>query len=382
MIEKGPIRPPSEARSLLIRVTRNCTWNKCLFCRTYKGMHFSKRPISDVKRDIDTVVKIVDDIKLLSLKEGFGGLITDNFIRDVFSKSEYVGDVDYRSILAWLYYGGKFAFLQDANSMVLKTKDLLEIITYLKKRLPQIERITIYGRSRTISKKSVYELKELKDAGLSRIHCGIESGCDEVLSYMKKGASYKIHKEAGIKAKEAGISFCSYVILGLGGKRWRNKHPDDTAKLLCEMNPDFIRVRTLAITEDMPLYEKYKSGDFIPLSEDEIVLEEKRLVENLSGIDSNFVSDHILNLLEEVEGKLPEDKDKMLSVIDEYLALPPELKLNFKLGRRAGLYRSTKELEDDEKRERVFKAIEKLNISEKDEKKAEEVFFAIRKNYI
>lgn len=359
--EQGPIRPPSEAYSLLLRVSRNCPWNRCEFCHVYKGEKFNLRTVEEVKRDIEAVKEIVSEIKALSWKHGFGGEIVAPLVNFILQNPQNYPD-GYRSVALWLYGGGKNVFLQDANSLVLKTDQLVDILRYLKETFLTVERITTYARAKTVSKKTVEELQDLYHAGLSRIHIGLESGYDPLLQYVKKGVTPQEHIDAGKKVKESGISLSEYVILGLGGKGMWREHAIETAKVLNQINPDFIRVRTLKVLKVMPLYQKIEKGEFILLGDDEIVVEEKLLIENLEGIASTFASDHILNLLEEVEGKLPEEKEKMLAVIDRYLSLSPEEKMNFRLGRRAGVYRSLEDLSDPELRSQVEKALKKIEL--------------------
>jgi radical SAM superfamily enzyme YgiQ (UPF0313 family) len=352
--EQGPIRPPSEAYSLLLRVTRNCPWNRCEFCHTYKGKKFSLRSVEEVKKDVDVVQEIVSEVKGLSWIHGFGGEITAPLVNLLLQNSTHYPE-GFRSVALWLYGGGKTVFLQDADSLVLKTDELIEILNYLKKTFPSIGRITTYARAKTVSKKEVEELRDLCRAGISRIHIGLETGYDPLLQYIQKGVTAQEHIEAGKKIKGSGISLSEYVILGLGGKGMWKEHAIETARVLNQIDPDFIRVRTLKVLEMMPLQEKIVKGEFVLLSDDEIVVEERVLIENLEGINSTFTSDHILNLLEEVEGKFPEEKEKMLAVIDRYLALSPEEKVNFRLGRRAGVYRSMGDLSNPDLRHEVEK---------------------------
>ncbi|MCP4669350.1 MAG: radical SAM protein, partial [Deltaproteobacteria bacterium] len=162
--EQGPIRPPSEARSLLLRITRNCPWNQCLFCPVYKGTKFSLRTVDEIKEDIQRARDIADDIKALSWKLATGGEVNNQVVRAVFSDS---GKSDsYRSIAAWLYYGTGACFLQDADNLVMKTRDLVEALTFLREKFPEITRVTTYARSRTIVRKSVDSLKQIRKAGL------------------------------------------------------------------------------------------------------------------------------------------------------------------------------------------------------------------------
>lgn len=355
-IEQGPIRPPSEAGSLLIRLTRNCPWNLCAFCRTYKGKIFSFRQVEEIIKDIDSVKEIESQLINLSSELGFGGWIDGKVAGAAYSRYGFL----YYHVGAWLAGGGRNVFLQDADSLIMKTEDLLEVLGHLRAAFPSVERITTYARSRTVAKKSEGELAELVRAGIRRVHIGVESGSDEVLAFIKKGAGSDDHILAGQKLKEAGVSVCQYVILGMGGKRWADEHPLQTARVINAVDPDFVRFRTLAVTEGTPLAGMMNKGDFVPLAEDDVVREERILIENLHGIKTRLVSDHILNLLEEVEGRLPEDKDKMLGVIDRYLALPERERLIFRLGRRGGVYRFLDELKLQDTHSRLEKALDQI----------------------
>ncbi len=383
--EIGPIRPPSEAQSLLLRVTRNCPWNQCLFCHTYKGTKFSFRSVEEIKGDIDTVKQICDEILQLSWSLGFGGDLHQQVLRAIWSQPGRYGPT-VQTIAAWLYFGAHQAFLQDANSIMAKTADLLEIIRYLKEKFPSIERITSYGRARTLSKKTVAELKELKEAGLSRIHIGMETGYGPLLQYMKKGVTPEEQIRGGRNVVEAGISLCEYVMPGLGGKRWWREHAVETARVLNQIDPDYIRLRSLYIRRDMPLYQKHQDGDFIRLTDDETIAEIRLFIENLNGIRSTLVSDHILNLLEEVQGKLPEEKDKMIALLDRYLALPREERLRFRVGRRAGAYRSLYDLQDPHLRRQTDSILANICRPESEEseisEEVEKEIYALMESYI
>ena len=199
----------------------------------------------------------------------------------------------------------------------------------------------------------------LRDAGLSRIHIGLESGYDPLLQYMDKGVTAAEHIAGGRRVVESGISLSEYVILGLGGKNMWREHAIHTAKVLNEINPEFIRVRTLVINDKMPLRNEERNGIFARETDEEILEEEKLLIEHLE-CDSNFVSDHINNLLQEVEGKLPQDKEKMLAVIKRFQALPEEERINFRLGRRIGVYNQLDDLNDIHRREVVDRTLRRL----------------------
>jgi len=354
--EQGPIRPPSEAASLLLRLTRNCPWNKCAFCNTYKGKTFSRRSVEEIKKDIDTVVEMCRLVQKISWESGFGGLLN----RQVLARVYKSGDYQLFHVASWLYNGAKTVFFQDANSLVMKTADVVEILKYLKERLPSVERVTTYARSSTLARKSVEDLAEMGRAGLSRIHVGMESGCDEVLKFIEKGATAKQHIEAGRRVKEAGISLSEYIILGMGGKRWAKEHALETARVLNIINPDFIRIRSLTVAKGSVLEQKVLGGEFEEETEEEVIKGERLLIEQLNGIQSNLVSDHSMNLLEEVNGKLPEDKPAMLAVIDRFLALPESEKQNFILGKRWGVYRVMDDMLDASQHARVAATVKML----------------------
>ncbi|RPJ55405.1 MAG: radical SAM protein [Dehalococcoidia bacterium] len=377
--EIGPIRPPNEAYSLLVRFTRNCPWNQCIFCHVYKGRRFEKRTLDEIIRDIDTMKTIYDDIMSLSWKQGLAGKITESLAESIFSDNTF--NECYKSVALWLYFGGKNVFIQDANSPAMNHEDFIAALTYLKEKFPSIDRITSYARSRTIAKRiSAENLKRMKDAGLTRLHIGLETGNNFLLKFMNKGVTREEHIECGKKVKASGIELSEYVVLGMGGKKWWKEHAQDTADVLNSINPDFIRFRTLKAMKDMPLYEKIENGDFVLSGDEEILREERFLIEHLEGITSHIKSDHILNLLEEVDGKLPEEKERILGVIDEFFALSDEQRLVFRFGRRAGIYRSLNDLGDELTYFKIKKQIREME--QKEPGSVEKTLSLLLENYI
>ena len=373
--ELGPIRPPSEAFSLLIRVTRNCSWNRCKFCPIYKNDKFELRTVEEIKRDIDTAAVIRDRITRAAAASGHA----DNIREFAAAVCNNPPDNAYRNVALWMYAGCKHAFLQDANTLIMKTPGLIEVIEYLKAVFPTIDRITSYARSKTARQRKLEELVQLREAGLSRIHMGLESGSDAVLEYMDKGVTAADHVAGGKNVVASGISLCEYVMLGVGGKKLWRQHALETARVLNEINPDFIRFRTLTVRAGMPLYDEVKNGDFIRSSDELVVEEEKLLIENLE-CNSNIVSDHIINLLPEVEGKLPEDKEKMLAVISRFQRLSPVDRNNYKTGRRLGIYNSLDDMNDLQLCAQVDGALARL--SPDGGPVADEVLFRFMERYI
>lgn len=354
--ELGPIRPPSEAYSLLIRATRNCPWNRCQFCGCYKGCKFELRAVEEILNDIKAAKAVSEAIRELAWRMGYGDKIRE-VAGVVCQQGVYSNSV--RNVALWLWKGGESAFLQDANTLIMRTPDLVKVLSFLKEMFPSLTRITSYGRSKTAAKKTVEELKELKDAGLSRLHIGLESGSDVVLSYMEKGVTAEDHIRGGKKVVEAGISLCAYVMPGLGGRRCSQEHALETARVLNEINPNYIRLRSLHVRPEMPLWSKVESGEFELLSEDEVVAEISLFLEKLE-VTSELKSDHILNLLPEIDGKLPETKPYLLQVISRYLSLPLKDRLNFRLGRRSGYYERLDDLENVYKYQKVEEVMKRI----------------------
>lgn len=295
MYEQGVIRPPSEANSLLVRVTRNCPWNQCVFCPAYKGVKFSKRTVEEIKKDIDSM------------------------------SSEYGGYTFVQSV-----------FLQDADSLLLPTSDLLEILRYVKKKFPDIKRVTSYARAKTLRRKTVEELKELKEAGLTRIHVGMESGSEKVLKMIKKGITQTDIVEGGRRVVDAGISLSEYIMPGIGGKTLSEDHARETARLLNAVEPEFIRVRTFAMHPASPMQKMAGDGTFAPMTDIEIVEEIRLLVSCLNKMHSYFsCADFSLNLLMHVDGYLDSKKDWMLDELDRFLSMTDVQKKAYSLLRRS-----------------------------------------------
>jgi len=229
----------------------------------------------------------------------------------------------------------------------MKTEDMVEVLSFLKMEFPEISRITTYSRSKTISRKSLESMKKINGAGLNRIHIGLETGYNPLLKFMKKGVTADQHIEAGRKVIDAGMELSEYVMPGLGGREMWKDHAIETAQVLNRINPHFIRLRSLIIPARVPLSEELSEGQFSIQTDDMIVEEIKLFIESLEGINSTVTSDHIMNLLEEIEGTFPRDKKKMLDVINRYQELSDTDRLIFRIGRRGGVYSSTYDLENN-----------------------------------
>ncbi len=327
----GPIRPPSEANSLLLQVTQGCTWNKCKFCQLYRHTGFKAYSADSIKADIDNMAYIADRIENYRLAGGGWDIAGIN--RELSQTSGGERESFYM-VANWLINGDGSVFLQDGNTTALSSGRLSDVLIYLKQAFPQITRITSYGRAQNLAKVSPEEFAELKVAGLDRIHSGFESGSDEVLKLINKGVTAAEEITAGKNVKAGGIEFSVYFMPGVGGKALTEENARGMSEVINEINPDFIRIRTAAIKPQTGLYEDYLRGDFILCSEDDKVREIRSIIERAECIETRLVSDHITNLLQTVEGSLKTDKDYMLGIIDRYLAMPEEDKRLYQAARR------------------------------------------------
>ena len=328
--ETGMYRPPSEggSYSLLIRVTRNCPWNRCTFCSMYKQEKFSLRTPQEVKDDIDNMAAVCDGLKDFSWKLGYGGEITrDAAIAMINNDPVLNSSQGFVMIYNWLISGGKTAFLQDANSLIMKTDQLVDILKHLRNTFPSLNRVTSYARSKTVAQKSINELKEICTAGLDRLHIGLETGDDELLKKIKKGVTAEGHIKAGKKTMEAGFQLSEYWMPGLGGKAVWENHAKNTARVMNAINPHYIRSRPFFPSPGTPLFEAHESGEFEPLSPSE-QLEELKLMMQELDFTSKVCFDHAGNwwrgknggllFTQSYEGyQFPEQKPLVLRLLEE-----------------------------------------------------------------
>lgn len=373
--EQGPIRPPSEAGSLLLRVSRNCPWNRCTFCSLYKGQEFSLRSAAEVMADIDVVACQVTSLK----QRAEQGPLSPHLLRLWHEQLPEAERAPFRAAVHWYQNGLRSVFLQDADALAAGAEPLLVILKHLRQTFPQIERVTSYSRSATIVRCSPSELQALYQAGLSRLHMGLESGFDGVLRKVRKGASQALHIKAGQMVVAAGMELSLYVMPGLGGRSLSSEHARQTAVAINQINPHFIRLRTLAVPDGTPLAEEVSAGRFEPCNVVETVQELLLFIESLHGVDSVVVSDHALNLFEDLQGKLPADKERMLDLLRSFLELKEEQRILYQLGRRAGCFRGMDDLLDTVRRAEAERLCRQLDITADN---VEEICAELMKRYI
>ena len=360
--ELGPIRPPSEAHSLLVRVIRNCTWNRCTFCPVYKGTKASPRDLADVLADVDAMAAVAEVLRAQGwMRARAGGA---QGAQGACGEGEWAArpiDLPREAYQVELFLrdGARSVFLQDADPCAVKPEKLAAVIARVKARFPSVERVTTYGRARTLARRAPAQLALLRDAGLTRVHLGLESGCDEVLQAVDKGVTSDELIAAGEKVLDAGMELCFYVMPGLGGRdpAASAAHVAGTARVIRVVaaaappeNPLFVRLRTAAVAPGTPLEERAATGDFELPDDVEVARELRDLLAQVGDARFELRSDHVLNLLPELEGSLPSDRDRLLAVLDRYLALPLSEQALFAIGARLGLFRRLADLDDPQRR--------------------------------
>lgn len=272
-------RPPSEGNSLIIQVTNGCSWNKCTFCEMYTS------PMKKFKARKDE--EIIADLMKASLS----------------------------------YAGVRRVFLADGDAMVLPTKRLLTILKAIKGILPSVTRVSAYCLPKNLKKKSVRELRLLKEAGLGILYVGAESGDDFVLEKINKGETYASTAEAVIKVNEAGIKSSMMILNGLGGKKYSAQHAINTARLLNECQPSYAATLVVGFPLGIERFKDGWDGDFELLDQESLFREIELMLNETQLNNTIFRSDHASNYLV-LKGVLGKDKAKLLQQVREAIINP------------------------------------------------------------
>jgi len=277
------IRPPSEADSILLQVTVGCSHNKCTFCGTYKSERFKIKPDETIMADIAYAAKH-------------------------FKRQDRV-------------------FICDGDALIVPRKRLIKYFREIEKQLPWIKRVGLYANAKGISMKSPEELEELRDHGLGIVYLGLESGDDQTLKAVNKGAGSKKMIEMGRKIKDAGIKLSVTVLLGLAGRERSRVHAEETGRVLSAMDPDYVGALSLMLIPGTPLHQDYEAGRFELPGSAEMLAELRTMLAATDLSGGLFHANHASNYLP-IRAKLPEEKDKTLRMIDDALegkvALRPE----------------------------------------------------------
>lgn len=275
---EGPIyRPPSEARSLLVQATVGCPHNRCTFCLVYKNLRFKVRPVQEIKEDLEAAAHLHGD-------------------------------------------GVSTVFFPAGNTIAMPTEQLAEVCRHARALFPSLKRITVYGSSQFILKKGPEGLRHLAEAGLKRVHVGWESGDDDILAHLKKGATRQVHTGAAHLLREAGLELNAYVMLGIGGPEKSRVHARSTAALINEAPPEVLRLRTFVPKVNTPLLAEVLAGRFRMLTPHQVLAETAALLEGIKA-SVQVESDHYTNYLQ-IAGKLPEERGRLLDLLAQALTRP------------------------------------------------------------
>jgi coproporphyrinogen III oxidase-like Fe-S oxidoreductase len=269
-------RPPSEARSLIFQITLGCSWNRCLFCAMYKTKKFLVRPFEEVEKDVIE--------------------------------------------MSWQYPNTRKIFLADGDPLAAPADFIIRVLDLMNQRFPRLERISTYAGPTNLKAKTTEELKEFKARKLDVLYLGIETGNDELLKKIKKGASSRQIIEVSRKAIDAGLRMSTFIILGLGGVDGSHAHAKDSARVANAIDPNFLATLTLMLGPYEKVYEEKIMGDGFKLIDKKQSLQELRwFVEDLTLTNCKFGSEHASNYLP-ISGTLPRDKEEILRLIDKALA--------------------------------------------------------------
>ena len=271
-------RPPSEAGSLILQATLGCSYNRCTFCAMYRDTAFRVRPLEELAEDI-------------------------------------------REARAVYGPGLRRVFLADGDALILKSERLHAVLDLLEEAFPGLNRVGAYATPQSLLRKSVEELRRLKERRLSILYLGVESGSDEVLRRLNKGVDAERIVEAGRRAVEAGMKLSTMIILGAGGKELRREHARDSAEVLNRIAPRFISTLSMMVVPGTPLHEEMLAGRYTPPTPRQTLEEERELIAGLEVRGAIFRSNHVSNFLP-LGGTLPKDKAALLAQLDAALAGP------------------------------------------------------------
>ena len=268
------IRPPSEADSIILQVTVGCSHNKCTFCGAYKGVRFRIKEEEVVNRDI--------------------------------------------AFAATYCRRQKRVFLADGDALILPQRRLVELLTRIRREIPWVNRINLYGNAKSVLAKSATELKELRELGLDRVYMGLESGSDRILQQIRKGVDSARIIRAGHMVKEAGLFLSLTVLLGIGGTLHAREHAEETGRVVSAMAANQIAVLTLMLLANTELYHLEKTNGFTLPNQQQMLAELRLMVENINVSRAQFQANHASNYLP-INCRLNRDKEMVLAAIDQAL---------------------------------------------------------------
>ncbi|MBT8397149.1 MAG: radical SAM protein, partial [Gemmatimonadetes bacterium] len=267
-------RPPSEAQSYILQATIGCSHNLCTYCDMYRDKEFRERNLAAVLLDIDEAGR--------------------------------------------MYPGVTKVFVADGDALVMGVSSWLSILLRLRSSFPSLRRVSCYATAQNVLEKSEGELRELREEGLSLIYIGPESGDDVTLKRIVKGNTFQDHAEAAQKAHAAGMKVSVIMLLGAGGVDRTEEHAGETARLVTEMDPEYLSALTLSVIPGTPLHRMMEKGKFELPSIEGLLRELRTIVAESEPTRAIFRTNHASNYLS-LAGRLPRDRDAIVAEIDSAL---------------------------------------------------------------
>ncbi len=269
-------RPPSEADAYILQATVGCSWNRCTYCDMYRRKSFRVRDLAETLADIEEA------------GQSFGANVTK-------------------------------VFVADGDALVLELEHWEAVLTACRDAFPRLQRVSAYATAMNVNEKGPDELRQLRGLGLSLLYMGPETGDDRTFKRIAKGSDFADHVEAARRAHEADMQISAIFLLGAGGTTRTKEHAEGSAKLITEMDPEFVSALTLTVLPGTPIAKMQVQGKFTLPSVTQMLEELRTIVAEASPTDAVFRTNHASNYLP-LAGRLPEDRERIVAVLDKALA--------------------------------------------------------------
>lgn len=273
-------RPPSEADAYIVQATIGCSHNLCTYCDMYRDKQFRVRDLDEVLEDIAAAGRA--------------------------------------------YRGAEKVFVADGDALMMDSERWLTILAACRAAFPRMRRVSCYATAENVLEKTAEELRALREAGVAMLYIGPESGDDVTLKRIVKGGTFADHAEAARKAHAAGMRISVIVLLGAGGVDRSQEHARETARLISEMDPEYLGALTLTVIPGTPQARMVEKGRFELPTISGLLGEMRTIVELAEPTNTVFRTNHASSYLP-IAGELPRDRERILQAID--LALQGEIPL-------------------------------------------------------
>ncbi|NND27770.1 MAG: radical SAM protein [Myxococcales bacterium] len=269
-------RPPSEADAYILQATVGCSWNHCTYCDMYRSKTFRVRDLHETLAHIEEA------------GQSFGRNVSK-------------------------------VFVADGDALVLDLEHWRAILAACREAFPRLKRVSAYATTMNVNAKRPEELRRLRELGLSLLYMGPETGDDPTFKRIAKGSNFEEHVEAARRAHEAGMKISAIFLLGAGGTERSKEHAAGSAKLITEMDPEFVSALTLTVIPGTPIAKMQAQGKFTLPSVTGLLEELRTIVAESSPTDAVFRTNHASNYLP-LAGRLPVDRERIVAVLDKALA--------------------------------------------------------------